>query len=367
MAARLRQALPADGTLARVGGDEFLIVLPTVAGENEAEAVARQVLTSLKASFQVQEYDLRVDASIGISLYPTDGKDAPTLIRNADSAMFQAKAAGSNQLRFYTSALTEEADRKRRLEMDLRQALEQDQLYLVYHPQVDLDTGEPLGMEALVRWQHPGLGLVSPGEFIPLAEETHLILELGKWVLNQACAEFEAMRRAGFQTGRLAVNVSPIQVHHGDLIQEVRDALEQSGLPPSCLELEVTEAVLAGQSAPRTFHHLLELGIHLAIDDFGTGFSSLSYLKDMPVQRLKIDQSFVRDMLEDASDRAIVRSVVALGHSLSLSVLAEGVETDAIIAALLEEGCLEGQGFVYTKPLTRAELEDWLGDTAGSR
>lgn len=363
VALRLQGALPEDATLARVGGDEFTVVLPEVADRQAAERVARRLLARLSdGPFPVQGYDLGVDASIGISLYPDDGTDTATLVRNADSAMFQAKAAGPNQVRFYTRALTEAVDHKRRLEMDLRQAVEQGQLYVVYQPQVDLESGEPAGMEALVRWQHPELGPISPGEFIPVAEETHLILQVGDWVLREACRGFQAMRREGVTWGRLAVNISAIQVHHGDLVQRVQAVLEESGLPPECLELEVTEAVFAGDGALQTFYSLRDLGVHLAVDDFGTGFSSLAYLKHLPVQRLKIDQSFVRDMLEDSADRAIVRSVVTLGQSLSLSVIAEGVEIRAIETALLEEGCREGQGFYYARPMPQAELGRWIAE-----
>ncbi|MFO8155433.1 MAG: putative bifunctional diguanylate cyclase/phosphodiesterase [Pseudomonadota bacterium] len=361
VARRLQATLPEGATLARVGGDEFMIVLPDVADGRATEAVAHRLLARLGTEpFVVQGYDLGVDASIGISLYPADGIDAATLIRNADAAMFQAKAAGSNEVRFYTQELTEAVEHKRRLEMDLRQAVDQGQLYLVYQPQVDLVNGEPAGMEALVRWQHPELGLVSPGEFIPVAEETHLILQVGNWVLGEACRNFQAMREAGVAWGRLAVNISAIQVQHGDLTEEVQAALAESGLPPGCLELEVTEAVFAGDAALQTFYDLRDLGVHLAVDDFGTGFSSLAYLKYLPVQRLKIDQSFVRDMLEDTADRAIVRSVVTLGRSLSLSVIAEGVETGELETALVEEGCREGQGFYYARPMHRTELEQWI-------
>ncbi|MFP4182302.1 MAG: putative bifunctional diguanylate cyclase/phosphodiesterase [Thiohalospira sp.] len=363
VAVRLQGALPADATLARVGGDEFMVVLASLPDRAAVEEVAERLLTVLGSdAFEVQGYNLGVDASIGISLYPEDATDAPTLIRNADSAMFQAKAAGSNQFRFYTRALTEVADQRRRLEMDLRRATEQGQLHLVYQPQVELESGKPAGMEALIRWQHPELGPISPGEFIPVAEETHLILQVGDWVLREACRNFQAMRSSGVTWGRLAVNISAVQVQHGDLVAQVRAALAESGLPADCLELEVTEAVFAGEAALQTFYGLRDLGVQLAVDDFGTGFSSLAYLKYMPVQRLKIDQSFVRDMLEDSADRAIVRSVITLGRSLSLSVIAEGVETRELEAALLEEGCREAQGFYYARPLPPAELEAWIAE-----
>ena len=363
VASRLRAALPGDATLARVGGDEFMVVLSAGVEGAAVERVARRVLSWLSNEpFQVQGYELGVDASIGISLYPADGTDAATLIRNADSAMFQAKAAGPNQFRFYTRALTEAVDHKRRLEMDLRQAVEQGQLHLVYQPQVDLETGEPNGVEVLVRWDHPEFGPISPGEFIPVAEETHLILQVGNWVLREACLRYQAMRQNGWPAGRLAVNISAVQVHHGDLVAQVRSALAESGLPADCLELEVTEAVFAGDAALQTFHGLRDLGVQLAVDDFGTGFSSLAYLKYMPVQRLKIDQTFVRDMLADTANRAIVRSVVTLGQSLSLSVIAEGVENGELEGALLEEGCREGQGFYYARPMPEADLQRWIAE-----
>lgn len=360
LAERLRASLPVRATLARLGGDEFMVILPDPGSREEVGAVASGLLEQLKSPFHIQGYELRVDASIGISMYPEDGGETETLFRNADTAMFQAKAAGSNQFRFYTRELTERADRKLRLEMDLRPAVEKGQLHLVYHPQMDMEAQEVVGQEALVRWEHPELGTISPAEFIPLAEETQLILDVGRWVLTEACREFQAMREAGHEPGRLAVNVSPVQVHHGNLIGDVRRALEDSGLPAAYLELEVTEAVFAGTSTLTTFHHLVGLGVQLAIDDFGTGFSSLAYLKHLPVQRLKIDRSFVMDMLDNGNDRAIVRSVVALGRSLGLAVIAEGVENAEVEAGLVADGCREGQGFYYSKPVARRELEAWL-------
>jgi diguanylate cyclase (GGDEF)-like protein/PAS domain S-box-containing protein len=363
VARRLAAVTRSEDLVARIGGDEFTLVL---AGEPEipdqAITVATKIIQALGEPFEVDNLELRIGASIGISLYPADGTDAATLIRNADSAMFQAKAAGPNQFRFYTRALTEAVDHKRRLEMDLRQAVEQGQLHLVYQPQVDLETGEPNGVEVLVRWHHPEFGPISPGEFIPVAEETHLILQVGNWVLREACLRYQAMRQNGWPTGRLAVNISAVQVHHGDLVAQVRSAMAESGLPADCLELEVTEAVFAGDAALQTFHGLRDLGVQLAVDDFGTGFSSLAYLKYMPVQRLKIDQTFVRDMLADTANRAIVRSVVTLGQSLSLSVIAEGVENGELEGALLEEGCREGQGFYYARPMPEADLQRWIAE-----
>ena len=357
---RLTEVVPDSAILARVGGDEFVVALRNPGEAAVVSGLANDILAALTPAFLVQDHELSVDASIGISLSPDDSSDPATLIRNADAAMYEAKAAGANQFRFYTPALTEQANHRLHLEMELRQALERDQLFLTYQPQVDVANGVPLGLEALVRWHHPELGLVSPGQFIPLAEETHLILTIGRWVLLQACREFQELRQEGLAPGRLAVNISPVQVQHGDLVAEVREALAESGLPAQYLELEVTEAVFVAETTNRVFQELRALGVQLAIDDFGTGFSSLAYLKHMPVQRLKIDQSFVRDMLDDPNDRAIVRSIVALGQSLSLDVIAEGVETAAMADALCRDGCHEGQGFLYAKPLPQSDVTAWL-------
>ena len=362
---RLREAIPSEDVLARVGGDEFVVVLQDPGSQEEVVARAQRLLRALEAPFEVAGHEISIDAGIGISLYPTDADDSATLIRNADAAMYRAKAQGANGYQFYTADLTEEADRRLRIEMELRQAIAQDQLYLVYQPQVALDGDRAIGVETLVRWRHPELGTVSPGDFIPVAEETRLILAVGDWVLHTACQQFQQWRATGHAPGRLAVNISPVQVHDGNLIDSVKAALEASGLPAQCLELEVTEAVFLSEGAARTFRHLQELGVELSVDDFGTGFSSLAYLKRLPVERLKIDRSFINDMLTDANDRAIVRSVIALSESLGLRVLAEGVETREQAEALRAEGCHEAQGFLYHRPLDAAELGQWLA--AGPR
>ncbi|MFB6259429.1 MAG: putative bifunctional diguanylate cyclase/phosphodiesterase [Thiohalorhabdaceae bacterium] len=357
---RLREAVPSGDFLARVGGDEFVVVLHTPETREAVANQAHHLLRALQAPFEVEGQEITVDAGIGISLYPTDAADSATLIRNADAAMYRAKAQGANRYQFYTADLTEAADRRLRIEMDLRQALGQDQLYLVYQPQFDLSSGQPIGVETLLRWYHPDLGLVSPGEFIPVAEETRLILALGNWVLQTACQQFQQWRAAGFEPGRLAVNISPVQVHDGGLVDSVQTALKTAGLPPDYLELEVTEAVFLSEGSGDTFQQLQDLGVRLSVDDFGTGFSSLAYLKRLPVARLKIDRSFISDMLSNANDRTIVRSVIALGDSLGLRVLAEGVETEEQAQALRADGCHEGQGFLFHHPLDASELSQWL-------
>jgi len=357
---RLREAIPSQDLLARVGGDEFVVVLQDPASQEEVVSRAQRLLRALEAPFEVEGHEISIDAGIGISLYPTDATDSATLIRNADAAMYRAKAQGATSYTFYTADLTEEADRRLRIEMELRQAIAQDQLSLVYQPQIDLHHGRAIGVETLVRWEHPELGSVSPADFIPVAEETRLILALGDWVLHTACRQFQQWREDGLEPGRLAVNISPVQVHDGGLIDSVKATLEDSGLPAERLELEVTEAVFLSEGAARTFHLLQELGVRLSVDDFGTGFSSLAYLKRLPVGRLKIDRSFINDMLTDPNDRAIVRSVIALSESLGLRVLAEGVETQEQAAALRGDGCHEAQGFLYHRPLVAADVGQWL-------
>ncbi|MEF8792857.1 EAL domain-containing protein [Thiohalorhabdus sp.] len=363
---RLRETVPPDDFLARVSGDEFVVVLHNPGSQEAIATQASHLLRALHTPFEVEGHQIAIDAGIGISLYPTDGKDSATLIRNADAAMYHAKARGTNRYQFYTADLTEAADRRLRIEMDLRQAIDQDQLHFVYQPQFDLGSGRTIGTETLLRWQHPQLGLVSPAEFIPVAEETRLILAIGEWVLYTACRQFQEWRAAGFDPGRLAINISPAQVHDGGLIDTVQGALEACGLPADRLELEVTEAIFLSEGTGRTFRQLQELGVKLSVDDFGTGFSSLAYLKRLPVARLKIDRSFIHDMLSDPNDRTIVRSVIALGDSLGLRVMAEGVETEDQAQALRADGCHEAQGFLFHHPLAGADLGRWLANRPNS-
>jgi EAL domain-containing protein (putative c-di-GMP-specific phosphodiesterase class I) len=297
-------------------------------------------------------------ASIGISIYPRDGRNATALLKNADAAMYMAKSEGRNRYHFYSKELTTRACESLALETNLYRALEREELLLHYQPLVSLQSGNIVGVEALVRWQHPEIGMVSPTKFIPLAEENGLIETIGNWVLHTACKQARAWQNDGLTPFRIAVNISERQLRQPDIVNEVRDILEETGLDPCYLELELTENSVMehAEQALMTLNALRELGITIAIDDFGTGYSSLSYLKRFPVDRLKIDRSFVHDIPRDANDVAIVRAIVTLGHSLNLSVVAEGVETQAQYELLTAVGCDEIQGFLYSKPKTASEL-----------
>ncbi|WP_440995737.1 sensor domain-containing protein [Arhodomonas sp. SL1] len=369
VAQRLVPLLREADTLARIGGDEYVVIMEGAAAEAEMATLADRLVKAFERPFRVEGHELSVDASIGISIFPLDGREASILLRNADTAMYRAKESRRNSYVFYTAELTERASRRVRLEMQLRRALERGELALHYQPQVRLSSDRVVGLEALLRWTNPRLGEVPPGDFIPLAEETRAILAIGEWVLGRACCDFQALLDAGHDLKRIAVNVSAVQVQQGDLLATVDTALQQSGLAAERLELELTEAVFMEEpeAAVETLRRLHERGVQLAVDDFGTGFSSLAYLKQFPVTRLKIDQSFVRDMLTDNDDHAIVRSVIALGASLDLAVIAEGVETRAQAEALLADGCGEAQGFYYSGPRPYDQLIPQLTHPASKR
>jgi diguanylate cyclase (GGDEF)-like protein/PAS domain S-box-containing protein len=368
VAKRLLQTVRDEDTVARLGGDELTIVLGSLDDASHAATVAQQILDSLSAPFELEGQEVFMSASIGISTCPRDGRDATTLLKNADAAMYTAKNTGRNAYHFYSKELTENACASLALETDLRRALENEEFLLHFQPQVSLQSGNIVGMEALVRWQHPEIGLIPPNRFIPLAEENGLIGAIGIWVLRTACAQARAWQKDGRTPFRIAVNISERQLRHPDIIKEVRDILEETGLDPCYLELELTEnsVMQHAEQALMTLNALRELGITIAIDDFGTGYSSLSYLKLFPVDRLKIDRSFVHDIPRDANDVAIVRAIVTLGHSLNLSVVAEGVETQAQLELLTSIGCDEMQGFLYSAPGTASELQTMLTPTIRS-
>lgn len=358
VAERLRKLVREEDTIARLGGDEFVVVLEEVHDINVVPSVAEKLLGAFGEPFVVSDSLLHVSSSIGIALYPEDGRDVTTLVRNADAAMYRAKESGRNNYQFYTREMTVLAHERVSLENSLRQAVEMDELVLHYHPQYDLASGGLVGVEALVRWNHPEKGMIPPDRFIPLAEESGLILPIGGWVLREACRQAQAWLDAGRSFGRVAVNVSGHQVERGDFIEQVCNVLQETGLPPGCLELEITESFFmqhTGQ-AVSTLEALRELGVSLAIDDFGTGYSSLSYLKQLPVNKLKIDRSFIQDIPGGRLDMAIVRAVIALGRGLEMRVIAEGVERDEQSRFLLAEGCDEAQGFLYTRPLPADEI-----------
>ncbi len=359
---RLRDVVRREDTLARQGGDEFILVLTDLSEPAAAGWVAEHLLQALRAPFMLDHQILHVAASIGISIYPLDATDPPTLIRFADSAMYQAKADGRAHYAFFTAELNVRVSELFTLSNELRQALERDEFVLHYQPQIDLATGQPVGVEALIRWQHPRRGLIPPGRFISVAEETGLIDPIGEWTLRAACAQGRLWRDAGLPPLSVAVNLSARQWLQPHLENQVIDALQSAGLEPRWLELEITENLLMRDTDKmiETMRRLRAGGVQFAVDDFGVGYSSLRYLKRFPVSRIKIDQSFVRDIPGDPDDAAIATAIIRMGKSLRLTVVAEGVETPEQLRFLGEQGCDVAQGYHFSKPLSAEECADYL-------
>jgi diguanylate cyclase (GGDEF)-like protein len=362
VAERLGQALRAQDTVARLGGDEFVVLLADVATPEVAANVAQKLLDRLALSIEVEGQEQNVSVSIGISLYPEDGTQLRDLMSNADSAMYHAKKMGRANFQFFTPQMNAAAGARLALERDLRRALDLGEFELHYQPKVDIASGAVHAMEALVRWRSPERGLVPPNEFIAVAEDIGLIIPLGAWVLREACRQNRAWQLAGMAPLRVAVNLSAYQFAQNNLPDFVAGVLAETGMAASCLELEVTESVVMHNPAEAALilERLHAQGIHISVDDFGTGYSSLSYLKQFRLDTLKIDRSFVRHISSDADDAAIVRSVIALAHSLRLRVIAEGVETDEQLAYLRHLGCDQYQGYLSSKPLPAAEFEAML-------
>ena len=377
VARRISACVRKQDTVSRLGGDEFTVLLEEVDDAGDIGMVARKILGALSEKLVLFGHEVFISGSIGISLYPDDGTDVTTLFKNADSALYRAKDQGRDNYQFYTEELTAQAQARLEVENDLRQALDAGQFELHYQPQVDLRSCRINGMEALVRWRHPRRGLLLPAEFIPLAEETGLIIPLGQWVLATACVQAKAWLDAGLDMVPVAVNLSPRQFQQKDLVERVAATLAESGLPASYLELEITEglAMYNVEASIAVLHRLKALGVHIAIDDFGTGYSSLSYLKRFPIDRIKIDLSFVRNITTDPDDAAISEAIITMSHSLSHKVVAEGVETEAQREFLAQRHCDEMQGHHYSRPAPAAEMErmlreprrvDWNGrDEAG--
>ncbi|RDH81743.1 MAG: hypothetical protein DIZ77_02545 [endosymbiont of Seepiophila jonesi] len=350
---RILLSLRTEDTLARLGGDEFAVILESIEHDELAAHVAHKIQQNLLPPFELTQDSIYLTASIGISLYPGDAGDPVTLLKNADTAMYRAKAEGKNTFHFYTRELTASANSRFSLENQLRMALERDEFELFYQPQFDLNSGRISGAEALIRWNHSERGLVSPAEFIWLAEETGLIIPIGAWVIKSACHQAKKWFDEGRLKGRISANLSALQIMQENTYSVVRLALEESGLPPDRLELEITESALIGQleQVSQVLDAFKSLGIALAIDDFGTGYSSLAYLKRFHIDRLKIDRSFVRDIPGDPNDMAIIRAIIAMGHTLGLSIVAEGVETEPQANFLTGVGCNDVQGYFYGKPV----------------
>jgi diguanylate cyclase (GGDEF)-like protein len=366
VAERLKSHVRASDTVARMGGDEFAFALAGVKDAADAGDLARKILDSLACDpLTVADNEIFVAASIGISIYPCDGQDTTELVRNADAALHHAKNEGRNNFQYYAAQMNATARQRLTLETELRRALTRKEFTLHYQPKIALASGKIAGMEALLRWQNPERGLVAPGEFIPLLEETGLILPVGEWVLHAACEQARAWQEGGFPGVRIAVNLSALQFRQPNLAATIEYMLRRNGLDPGSgsLELELTESMLmrSADEAVTTLNQLQEMGVQLSIDDFGTGYSSLSYLKSFPINSLKIDQSFVRD-ITCRDGGAVVSAIIALGHSLGLKVIAEGVETSEQLGYLRKAGCDEVQGYLFSRPVPASEMARLLQD-----
>jgi diguanylate cyclase (GGDEF)-like protein len=362
LADRLRGHSGRLGALARLGGDQFALVQADIEQPYEAAELAQNILDDLEAPFALDQQEIRLRATIGITLFPEDGDSTEKLLQKAEQTMTLAKSRSRNRYQFYIASVDSEMRRRRELEKDLREAMPRNQLYLVYQPQISYRDHRVVGVEALIRWQHPEHGLVPPDLFIPLAEQNGTIIAIGEWVLDQACRQLREWHDQGFSDLRMAVNLSTVQLHHSELPRVVNNLLQIYRLPPRSLELEVTETGLM-EDISTAAQHLLSLrrsGALIAIDDFGTGYSSLSYLKSLPLDKIKIDKSFVQDLMDDDDDATIVRAIIQLGKSLGMQVIAEGVETIEQENYIISEGCHEGQGYFYSKPLPARELLAYL-------
>ncbi|WP_420590748.1 EAL domain-containing protein [Bacterioplanoides sp.] len=366
VADNLRSILREKDTIGRLGGDEFVLLFDDLDHPEQAAHLAEKILEHIQQPIQLSNNVVNVSASIGICMYPQDGSDAGELWRNSDAAMYRAKQLGRNTYNFYTEELTRQASERMQIESDLRHALIRNEFALYYQPQIDTETQQIIGVEALIRWIHPERGLVPPDQFIPVAEETGLILAIGEWVLEQAAWQAKTWLDQGINIGAVAVNIAGPQITKEDLTEKVKSVLKRYDLPPQHLALELTETfIMTNEQTIRHLQQLSELGIELAIDDFGTGYSSLSYLKKLPIHKLKIDKSFIGDIPVDADDMAICRTIIALSENLGLSVLAEGVETMEQSDYLKQHGCIQAQGYGYSRPLPAPELEafyyNWVG------
>lgn len=364
VAKRIVACVRESDTVARFGGDDFALLLTDVNRPEDAAKIAQHIQEALSAPFNFDEQELFLTSSIGISLNPDDAKDAVTLLKSAGTALNRAKELDGNNYQFYTSGRTTRALRQLVLENNLRPGLERDEFIIHYQPQVNIQSFQLVAMEALVRWEHPALGLLYPSEFIGLAEDNGLIVSIGEWVLRTACLQSKAWQDAGFDPLRVAVNLSARQFQQPELVESVAQILKDTGLDPDLLELELTEGSIMKDpnQAIRKLHQLKAMGIQISVDDFGTGYSSLNYLKRFPIDTLKVDQSFVRDINTDPDNEAIVSAIITLAHALKLNVIAEGVETQEQLESLRALKCDEVQGFLFSQPLSVAQFTDLLAE-----
>jgi diguanylate cyclase (GGDEF)-like protein/PAS domain S-box-containing protein len=358
VAERLKRCLSKDELVARMSGDEFILLLPHVDNQNQVIKKIHKIIKSFKQPLMFDDHEFYITISLGISQFPADGEEIDSLVKNAETAMYRAKEQGRNNYQLYSPAMNERAFEKLALENSLRKSLKRKEFFLHYQPRINLDTGQFISMEALIRWKHPDLGLVSPAEFIPLAEETGLIIPIGEWVLRTACAQNKEWQEAGLPPMRVAVNISARQFHLDNLIKTISNVLKETGLEPEFLELEITENSIMQDTelTVSLLHEIKEMGVKLSIDDFGTGYSSLGYLKSFPIDTLKIDKSFVRDITTNPDDAAIATSIITLAHSLNFNVIAEGVETVEQFSFLKEQLCDQIQGFYFCRPLPAEEF-----------
>ena len=360
-ASRLKGCIREEDTIARLGGDEFLIILSNDTSINNAPSILQKVIDTIDQPFHVEELEFNVTASIGVTVYPDDGTSAAALMRNADAAMYIAKELGRNTYHFYTHEMNDKAMQRLTMEAELRHAMEREELELRYQPVIEARTQKLVAVESLLRWNSEKLGNIAPLDFIPMAEETGLILPIGRWVLNQACQQAASWQEQGLKDLRIAVNISSRQFSAGTVVSDVQEALKSSGLKPESLELELTESLLLNSSS-QIYHDMTKLkdmGVRLSLDDFGTGYSSLSYLKRYPFDVLKIDRSFVRDLHIDPENAALTSAVVAMAHSLGLQVIGEGVEEEDQQQYLQKENCDMLQGYFFSKPLAAKLFPEW--------
>lgn len=358
VAHRLQDNLRGDDTVARLGGDEFLLLLEGLQGADSLIAVLGKMMLSFREPFWLENQEINISSSVGVATYIDGDDNVENLIKNADAAMYRAKKIGGQHYCFYAEEMSELALSRLTLERDLRKALEQNELQLHYQPKVDLASGALISLEALLRWPHPQRGMVPPNVFIPLAETSNLILSIGVWVLKEACRQLSRWRQQGLYYGRVAVNISPVQIKRGNLLETVRAALDEANIDATSLSLEITETSLMEITQPvlRELHQLRALGVLLAVDDFGTGYSSLSYLKRLPINTLKLDKSFVDDLPENEESVAITQAVIAMAHALQLKVVAEGVETEGQRRFLLQAGADLAQGYLWARPQAQPDF-----------
>ncbi|UQZ83009.1 Cyclic di-GMP phosphodiesterase Gmr [Paenibacillus konkukensis] len=360
-AQRISQCIRSNDMVARLGGDEFIVLLTNISSSEEVESISRRIQTSLQEPIGFSGKSFHISCSMGIAIFPVDGREPKELMKRADMALYAVKDSGRNGISFFRLDMEERSLERILLENELKKAIQQEQFHIDYQPKLDLATGELIGMEALVRWNHPELGRIPPNKFIPIAEETGLILPLGEWVLRRGCEQNKKWQDQGYLPLKLSVNLSVRQFYQSDLLVKIKEILQQTGLEPQWLELEVTESVFSDMdNAAAILQKIRDLGIHTSIDDFGTGYSSFGYIQRLPIDTLKIDASFIRDIHQNKESHAIVKAILTIAQTLGLNVIAEGVENEEQLAVLSEDGCDQGQGFLFSKPLSGHDFEKYL-------